>query len=70
MRWLFMGGYMGQLQAKSNTSTASAVFVPLHINDLVKGRLLWQEQIGKRSYPSEALPNVIHPDLARLVTVR
>jgi hypothetical protein len=61
---------MGQLQAKSNTYSASDVFVPLHIDDLVKGRLLLQEQIGRRGYPTESLPNVIHPDLARLVTVR
>jgi hypothetical protein len=61
---------MGQLKVNSSIPDASAVFVPLHINDLVKSRLLCQEQTGKRSYPSDALPNVIHPDLARLVTVR
>jgi len=60
---------MGQIKSTSS-SPSTDVFVPLRIDDLVKGRLLWQEQLGKRGYPNEALPNVIHPALARLVTVR
>ena len=51
---------MGQKEALGNSQQASGSFVELHIEDLVKDRLLWQAQVGRRAYPSDTLPSVIH----------
>jgi hypothetical protein len=56
----FKGFFMGQKKALSKSFGVSGVFVELHIEDLVKERLLWQEQFGRRAYPRDNLPSVIH----------
>ena len=61
---------MGQKEAVSKTLGASEVFVELHIEDLVKDRLLWQEQVGRRAYPSDTLPSVIHIIGSSLIPLR
>lgn len=61
---------MGQKEAVSKPLGASEVFVELHIEDLVKERLLWQEQVGRRSYPSGSLPSVIHIIGSSLIPLR
>ena len=40
---------MGQKEALGNSQQASESFVELHIEDLVKDRLLWQAQVGRRA---------------------
>jgi hypothetical protein len=61
---------MGQKEAISKPLGTSEVFVELHIEDLVKDRLLWQEQVGRRAYPSDALPSVIHIIGSSLIPLR
>ena len=51
---------MGQKDAISKAQQTSGSFVELHIEDLVKDRLLCQTQIGKSEYPKDALPSVIY----------
>ena len=51
---------MGQKDVVSKVQQISGSFVELHIEDLVKGRLLWQAQIGRSEYPKDTLPSVIH----------
>jgi len=54
------GGSMGQKEVLNKSPVASEVFVELHIDDLVKDRLLWEEQVGRRAYPGDSMPSVIH----------
>jgi hypothetical protein len=49
---------------------SSESFVELHIEDLVKDRLLWQAQVGRRAYPSDTLPSVIHIIESSLTAIR
>jgi len=49
---------------------SSESFVELHIEDLVKDRLLWQAQVGRRAYPSDTLPSVIHILESSLTAIR
>ena len=51
---------MGQKEALNQSKQASGSFVELHIEDLVKDRLLWQAQVGRLAYPCDTLPSVIH----------
>jgi hypothetical protein len=51
---------MGQKDAVNKVQQTSGSFVELHIEDLVKDRLLWQAQIGRSEYPKDTLPSVIH----------
>jgi hypothetical protein len=67
---LLKGGYMGQKEAVAKSLVTSEVFVELHIEDLVRERLLWQEQVGRRAYPSDSLPSVIHIIGSRLIALR
>jgi hypothetical protein len=64
------GGSMGQKEVLNQSPVASEVFVELHIDDLVKDRLLWQEQVGRRAYPSDTMPSVIHIVGSRLSPLR
>jgi hypothetical protein len=61
---------MGQKEALGNSQQASESFVELHIEDLVKDRLLWQAQVGRRAYPADALPSVIHILESSLTAIR
>lgn len=51
---------MGQKDVVSKVQQISGSFVELHIEDLVKDRLLWQAQIGRSEYLKDTLPSVIH----------
>jgi len=64
------GGSMGQKEVLNQSPVASEVFVELHIDDLVKDRLLWQEQVGRQAYPSDTMPSVIHIVGSRLSPLR
>jgi hypothetical protein len=44
---------MNQFQAKSDLSAVSATFIKLEIDDLVKDRLLWQEQLAHAVHGEE-----------------
>ena len=63
---------LNQSQHKSQEAVqqSSESFVELHIEDLVKDRLLWQAQVGRRTYPSDALPSVIHILESSLTAIR
>ena len=61
---------MGQKDAISKVQQTSGSFVELHIEDLVKDRLLWQAQIGRPEYPKDSLPSVIHILESSLTTAR
>jgi hypothetical protein len=61
---------MGQKDAISKVQQTSGSFVELHIEDLVKDRLLWQAQIGRPEYPNDTLPSVIHILESSLTTAR
>ena len=63
---------LNQLQRKSQEAVqqSSGSFVELHIEDLVKDRLLWQAQVGRRTYPSDSLPSVIHILESSLTAIR
>jgi hypothetical protein len=69
-RAILEGGSMGQKEVLNQLPVASEVFVELHIDDLVKDRLLWQEHVGRRAYPSDAMPSVIHIVGSRLSSLR
>jgi hypothetical protein len=60
---------MNQFQAKSDLSAVSETFIQLKIDDLVRDRLLWQEQLARSFNPTAILPNVIHPLQANIVKV-
>ncbi|MBU3560421.1 hypothetical protein [Polynucleobacter hallstattensis] len=60
---------MNQFQAKSDLSAVSSTFIKLEIDDLVRDRLLWQEQIARSFNPTEILPNVIHPLQANILKI-
>ena len=63
---------LNQSQHKSEQAAqqSSESFVELHIEDLVKDRLLWQAQVGRRAYPSDTLPSVIHILESSLIAIR
>ena len=63
---------LNQSQHKSQEAVqqSSGSFVELHIEDLVKDRLLWQAQVGRRAYPSDGLPSVIHILESSLTAIR
>ena len=61
---------MAQKEVVGKSLGASEVFIELHIEDLVKDRLLWQERVDKRAYQSDALPSVIHLGGSSLITLR
>ena len=65
---------MGQKEALNQAQQAGQQplesFVELHIEDLVRDRLLWQAQVGRRTYPSDALPSVIHIVESSLTAIR
>ncbi|QWD64675.1 hypothetical protein [Polynucleobacter sp. MWH-UH2A] len=61
---------MGQKEVAGKLPQTSESFVELHIEDLVKDRLLWQAQIGRRAYPNDNLPSVIHIVESTLTAIR
>ena len=65
---------MGQKEALNQAQQAAQQplesFVELHIEDLVRDRLLWQAQVGRRTYPSDTLPSVIHIVESSLTAIR
>ena len=67
---ILQGGSVGQKEVLNKSPVSSEVFVELHIDDLVKDQLLWQEQVGRRAYPSDTMPSVIHIVGSRLSPLR
>ena len=63
---------LNQSQHKSQQTAQQAAesFVELHIEDLVKDRLVWQAQVGRRAYPSDTLPSVIYILESSLAAIR
>ena len=62
--------YQSEHRSEQAAQQSSGSFVELHIEDLVKDRLLWQAQVGRRAYPSDSLPSVIHILESSLTAIR